>query len=321
MPASGEVLLSLRVCGLCGTDLFKLASDSVPAGTVLGHEIVGIVEALGEGVEGLARGDRVVVPHHVACGRCELCEAGNETMCPVFRENLLEPGGFSERVLVRGRAVEVALRRIPDQIPDEAAAFLEPAACVLRGVLRSGLREGELAIVVGGGSMGLLHVLVLRALGHDRILAIDPLRDRQSLAMRLGASATAEPARSREVVSELSRDRGASVVFDTVGGAVVLESSLDLLRPGGTLVLFAHARIEELAGFDLNSLFKSEKRIIATYSGALREQIMTWELIASGRLDASPIVTHRMPLARLDEAVTLVRVRLALKVLLEPSIS
>ena len=94
-PGPGEVLVSLRVCGLCGTDVFKLAAADQPPGTVLGHEVVAVVDECGAGVEGFSRGARVVVAHHVSCGDCTYCRTGSETMCSSFRENQLEPGGFS----------------------------------------------------------------------------------------------------------------------------------------------------------------------------------------------------------------------------------
>src|SRR5881296_3191137 len=112
-PGPGEVLLRLRVAGLCGTDLFKLAHRTAAAGAVLGHEVVGTVEALGRGAGQFRAGDRVVVPHHVPCGECDLCARGSGPMCPAFRENLLEPGGFSEWVLVRERAARLVARRVP----------------------------------------------------------------------------------------------------------------------------------------------------------------------------------------------------------------
>src|SRR5258706_11921070 len=105
-PAAGEILLQVRVSGLCGTDLWKLANRGAPAGSVLGHEIVGSVIARGPGAA-FGLGERVVVPHHVACGVCALCLRGSDTMCDTFRENLLVPGGFSEPLLVRERAARL----------------------------------------------------------------------------------------------------------------------------------------------------------------------------------------------------------------------
>jgi L-iditol 2-dehydrogenase len=333
-PGPGELLLRLRGAGLCGTDLFKLRYGTAAEGVVLGHEVVGTVEALGPGTVGFLPGDRVVVPHHVACGECDLCLRGSETLCPVFRQNLLVPGGFAERVLVRERAVRLATFSLPAHVSDETAVFLEPAACVLRGFRHARLEEtalptapegdGPVAAVLGGGSMGLLHLLVARAVFPElRVVISDPLPERRALALRLGADAAAAPgAEVRQAVAGVSGGRGADVVFDTAGGTRALDESLGLTREGGTVVLFAHAAeggVEhETAGFDLNSFFKSERRLLATYSSSLADQRDIYRLLVSGRLDPSPLVTHRLPLSRFAEAVALARDQQALKVLLVP---
>jgi L-iditol 2-dehydrogenase len=323
-PGPGEMLLRLRCAGLCGTDLFKLRHGTAAAGSVLGHEIVGSVAALGDGVRGFAPGDRVAVPHHVACGECELCRRGGEPHCPAFRENLLVPGGFSEWILVRARAVREAAFGLPPHLSDEAAVFLEPAACVLRGVRKTRLADegcaAGSALILGGGSMGLLHLLVLKAVHPElRVALSDPLEERRALALRLGADAADAPgAGTAEAVAAVSRGLCADAVFDTVGGAGPLEAALALSRPGGVAVLFAHAETRESAGFDLNIFFKSERRLLATYSSALADQREAFRLLVSRRLDPSPLVTHRLPLSRFQEAVDLARERRALKVLLVP---
>src|SRR5262245_29320977 len=112
-PGPGEMLLRLNVVGFCGTDLFKLKTGSAKPGTVLGHELVGTAVALGGGVTKFAEGDRIVVPHHVPCSECVYCRRGNETMCEVFKENLMEPGGFADTILIRQRATALAARKVP----------------------------------------------------------------------------------------------------------------------------------------------------------------------------------------------------------------
>lgn len=326
-PGPGEMLLRLRAAGLCGTDLFKLRYAISPAGVVLGHEVVGTVEALGKGVAGFAPGDRVAVPHHVSCGECDLCRRGSDPLCPAFRENLLVPGGFSEWVLVRERAVRRAAFGLPPHVPDETAVFLEPAACVLRGIRHARLAETALpgaspgsAAILGGGSMGLLHLLVLKAVHPTlRVAVSDPLPERLDLARRLGADVAAAPGEEiRRKVDTATRGLGADVVFDTVGGSGPLEEALALSRPGGAVVLFAHATAGERAAFDLNAFFKTERRLLATYSSSLSDQREVYRLLAGRRLDPSPLVTHRLPLSRFEEAVALSRERRALKVLLTP---
>jgi L-iditol 2-dehydrogenase len=258
-------------------------------------------------VIGFQPGDRVAVPHHVACGACALCRRGNEPLCPAFQENLLVPGGFSEWILVRERAVRRAMFGLPPHVSDETAVFLEPAACVLRGIWQSRLAEiphPSSVAILGGGSMGLLHLLVLQAiLPAVRVAVLDPLEDRARRARELGAAGEME---------------GADVVFDTAGGGEALDAALRLVRLGGTVVLFAHAAAGEQAGFDLNAFFKTEGKLIATYSSSLAEQREVHRLMVSRRLDPSPLVTHRLPLSRFDEAVALARDRRALKVLLMP---
>jgi L-iditol 2-dehydrogenase len=327
-PGPGELVLRLRCAGLCGTDLFKLRHATAAPGSVLGHEVVGTVEALGPGPGrdqlGFEPGDRVVVPHHVACGTCDLCRRGSETLCPVFRENLLVPGGFSEHVLVRERAVRLATFGLPPHVPDETAVFLEPAACVLRGIRQSRLTEmpAALAHIVGGGSMGLLHLLVLKAVRPGlRVSVSDPLEERLELARSIGdggAEAAVPPGYARDAVDALSDGFGADVVFDTAGGPEALAAALGLVRPGGTVVLFAHAGEGERAGFDLNAFFKSEGKLIATYSSSLAEQREVHRLMVTRRLDPSPLVTHRLPLSRFEEAVELAGELRALKILLTP---
>ncbi|MEO7793774.1 MAG: alcohol dehydrogenase catalytic domain-containing protein [Thermoanaerobaculia bacterium] len=326
----GEIVLGMRWSGLCGTDLFKLASALPAAGTVLGHEVVGEVLALGPGVEGLAAGDRVVVPHHAACGDCYDCLAGAETQCAAFRENLLAPGGFSTRILVRRRAVRSLARRLPAALDDLDAIFLEPAACVLRSLRKSRVlalpapvaaQGPRVAAILGGGSMGLLHLLVLRATGAAaRVVLVDPRDDRRRLALELGADAVTEPGAGLfEAVRLASSDgRGADAVFDCVGGSALTAAALAALRPGGTAVLFAHGREGESAGFALNDLFKHEKRLVGAYSGALAEQSEIWELLCSGRLRPAVLVSHRLPLAEFAHGLALARAQQALKVVFHP---
>jgi len=334
----GEMLLALRVCGLCGTDLWKLAQGGTAGGSELGHEVVGTVVEIGPGVRGFRVGDRVAAPHHVACGDCDACRRGSEPLCPAFRASQLAPGGFADLIRVGEPAVRLAACGLPDSLSDEAAVFLEPGACVLRGLYRSGLREivapagtggAASAAILGAGSMGLLHLLLLKALWPAvPVTLVDPLPERRERALALGADAAVPPGEpAREAVAALAAgagntgSHGADAVFDTAGGAAALAAALELTRPGGTTVLFAHAPLgnrSDVAEIDLNAFFKAERRLVGTYSGSLVEQRDVFRLLVTGRLDPTPLVTHRLPLSRFAEAVELARDRRALKVLLTP---
>jgi L-iditol 2-dehydrogenase len=246
---------------------------------------------------------------------------GSRTLCATFKENLLEPGGFSHQVLVRRRAVEQAALHVPDEVSSGAATFLEPAACVLRGIDKSGLGDRGCALILGAGTMGLLHLLVLRAIAERvAVVVCDPLAERRNAALELGATVTCSTGADdlTAAVEATSAGLGADVVFDTVGGAEPLAVGLSVARPGGTVVLFAHAAELEPAGFELNPFFKSEQRVVATYSATVDEQHRIAELLFAGALDPTPLISHRLPLSRFAEAVELAEARRAFKVLLEP---
>ena len=321
MPAEGEILLKLRVVGFCGTDMFKLTTGNVDKGMVLGHEVVGEVVKTGKNVNQFNIGDRVVVPHHVPCEQCLLCQNGNETMCDLFRVNLIEPGGFADHILVKNRATSHAVHKIPDKISDSAAVFMEPAACVLRGVNRSGVSSNGTVAILGGGSMGLLHLLVIKAIRPKaKTLLIDPLSKRRTLALELGADITSEPNEAAIAAAlTMTNGFGVDVVFDTVGGGKVLESALALGRQGGSIILFAHAPNDVKTEIDLNNIFKHERRIIGTYSGALAEHFTVFDLITSKQLHPTPLVSHIMPLDEFSTGYDLIKHRQALKVLFTPS--
>ena len=349
----GEALIELVCCGLCGTDLYKLADSGRAPGEVLGHEVVGrVIETR---TNRLAPGDRVIAPHHAPCGDCRLCRSGAETMCARFAENLLDPGGFSERLRLKARAVRHTVRKLDDGLTDAAAAFVEPAACVLRGIDRAGLsREAPAVVVIGAGSMGLLHLLVLRAVAPGAsILVVEPDASRRSTATELGADAAVPPNELTDLQVQASSpaaacdsptdadqvrraprlrplrpgpgaeapvlpDEGADAVFDTAGGQAAFDLALQATRPGGRVVLFAHAARDARVTFDINAVFKSERQVIGAYSGSPAEQARVLDLLHEGKLDPTPLVTHRLPLDRAAEAVDLCRRREALKVLLHP---
>ncbi|HJM42462.1 MAG: alcohol dehydrogenase catalytic domain-containing protein [Nitrospinota bacterium] len=320
-PGDEELLLRLRVVGLCGTDLYKLGTGAGSPGQVLGHEVVGKIVNKGRRVTRFEDGDRVAVPHHVPCGACHLCRRGAETMCGVFRENLLEPGGFAEYILVRPRAQNLAARKIPDGLPDEAAVFMEPAACVLRGVRRAGADGVGAMLILGAGSMGLLHLLVLKALWPEvEVVVSDPVAERRAHAVRLGADKAVNPSgEAADAIRDMTGGLGAETVFDTVGGAQPLGEGLALSREGGAVVLFAHAPEGGRADFEINDLFKHERRVIGTYSGGTAEQAEIFRLLTEGKLDPAPLATHRLPLDDFERGVELARTRQALKVLFTPS--
>ena len=311
----GEVLVKVRGCGLCGSDIAKIVDPATRAPAVFGHEVVGDVVDVGEGVAGFAPGHRVVVAHHVPCGDCHYCRRGSESMCREFKRSQLDPGGFAEYVRVPPANVRSATFRVPDHLSDEEATFVEPLACCLRAVERARVLPGDTAVVVGLGSIGCLFVQLLRRAG-AAVIGVDQDAARVMFARRFGVDA-AGPADAAALARRLSEGRGADHVVVTGGGAAVLPWAVETLRDGGAVHYFAGGDGGGLP-LALATLYHRELTVTATYSSSPATLQRAFWLIAAGKVDVSGLISHRLPLARLAEGVELMRKREALKVYVTP---
>ncbi|HKV90342.1 MAG TPA: alcohol dehydrogenase catalytic domain-containing protein, partial [Thermoplasmata archaeon] len=187
-PGPGEVAVRLAACGVCGTDLEKLRGNYRTAGRI-GHEPVGIVEALGTGVDGLHVGERVFVHHHVPCYECAVCRRGDLTFCPKYAATNIDPGGFADVFLVPAENVaRGAILRLDRSVGWDAGTLLEPAGCALTALRRVGFRRGDSVFVVGLGPVGILYGLLARALGASWVGGAEVAPLRRAAAVRAGFS-------------------------------------------------------------------------------------------------------------------------------------
>ncbi|HZS33740.1 MAG TPA: alcohol dehydrogenase catalytic domain-containing protein [Methylomirabilota bacterium] len=308
---SGELLLRVRGCGLCGSDLAKLLGPA-PRPAVLGHEVVGEVAAAGAGVAFRA-GERVVTAHHVPCAACHYCRRGSPSMCREFKASNLDPGGFAEYVRVPAANVRHATFPVPDGMPDAVAAFTEPLGCCVRAVRRAGPEAGDTVVVAGLGAMGCLLVQLVRRRG-ARVIGIDPLPERRALGERLGADAAIAPEALAPVLAELSDGRGADLVLLTTGAPAVVRAALGWVRDGGAVHLFVG---EGEGPLPVGDLYRRELTLTGTYSSSPADLAEAFELIRTGAVQVAPLCSHRLPLDRLAEAVELALRHRALKVFLE----
>ena len=182
---AGEALIAVDACGLCGSDIVKLARTGLRPPVPLGHEVAGRVAALGPGVAGFSLGQRVILAHHVPCFECHYCRRGQESMCREFKLSNLDPGGFAEFVRASPRHVRHVMLPIPEGLSCTEASMTEPLSCCLRNVRRLGLGEGDTAVVVGLGFIGLLtsQLLLSRKV---RVLGLDIDPERAALARSVG---------------------------------------------------------------------------------------------------------------------------------------
>ena len=314
---AGELLLRVRGCGLCGSDIAKIVAPETRGPAVFGHEVVGDVIEAGAGVAGFAVGDRVVAAHHVPCGQCHYCRRGSESMCRAFKASNLDPGGFAEYVRVPPANVRHATFRIPEHLTDEEASFVEPLACCLRAVDRARVEAGDTALVVGLGSIGCLFTQLLARAG-AAVVGADPLAARARVAHEAyGAREAGDAERAAKAARELSDRRGADHVIVTGGGADVLGWAAGLTRDGGSIHYFAGGPGDALP-LPLATLYHHELTITTTYSSSPATLARAFWLLAAGKVEVAGLISHRLPLDRLAEGVDLMRRREALKVYVTP---
>jgi L-iditol 2-dehydrogenase len=297
----GQVVCRVLACGVCGSDVSEVyVSRKLPC--VLGHEVVGEVLAAGEGVTGVRVGDRVVIHHHAPCGECRRCRRGHETLCDQFRRTALQPGGFAEQVGVEAALVPELLR-LGDLDP-LVGTFVEPLGCVLRALDRAGCKPGDALLVVGAGSNGLLAVAAAHARAVDAVWIREPRDERRRLAEAWGATHHA--------------DEPVDVALVTTANREAIEGAAAALAPGGTLCLYATTGPGTPVGVDSEGLFLRELTVCSSWSAGPADMRAAYDLLASGRVDPRPLVTHRVGLEQTGEALNLQRRGEAIKAVVLP---
>jgi L-iditol 2-dehydrogenase len=310
-PAAGpdDLLVRVGACGLCGSDLFKLRNGSVPPGTVLGHEVVGVVERCPTAFMGaFPRGTRVTVSNHVPCGSCDLCARGKISMCRLFQSSRFDPGGFAEWIRIPATHLPHAVMPIPRTLSDEEALFAEPLGCCLRGLERWGSRPGDRVLVIGLGPVGLLMVLLLKWMGAQP-MGVDPVGERRAEAQGRGCVMTVPP----EEVGDLPVAQG--VVLTSCSEAT-LAMATARVEDGGWIGLFAGPRRDMPLSFSFQTLYRREVDLIPAYSTGPLHMAQALSLLEEGRIDVRGLISHRFPMEEIQRAVDLAESRGGLKAVL-----
>lgn len=304
----GEMLVQVKACGLCGSDLMEWYADS-KAPTVLGHEPAGFVSRVGSGVQGFIPGDRVFVHHHVPCFVCHYCRRGNCSCCETFRESCIYPGGFAEYIRVPAINVERDVLHVPEGLSFEEATLIEPTACAIRGMKRAGLQVGDTVLIIGAGVSGLLFTQLSRLWGAGLIIVGDPVDYRLQAAGKLGADFTVQPLEEdlEARLKELNQGRRADLVIVTPGSLKAMEQGLRLAGRGATVLLYAPLPPGTTLPVEVYDLLFSEITLVSTYSCGPDETRTALEFIRRGRVQTSGLVTHRFGLHEVGEAMRLAR--------------
>lgn len=309
--AAGEVLIRVHTCGICGTDLKKIHTGSHSAPRIFGHEIAGVIAAVGVEVEGFEVGDRVMVFHHIPCGECYYCRRKVFAQCPVYKKvgctAGFEPsgGGFAEYVRVMDWIVRGGLVRIPNGVSFEQAAFVEPVNTCLKGVEALRLEPGETVLVIGQGPIGIILASLARRAG-ARVIVSDLYQQRLTIsqAYRIPETIDASSANLVREVHARTEGRGADAVMLAVGGNGLIRPAMDAVRFGGRVMLFAQTARGE-ANIDPAAVCVDEKTLMGSYSASVELQNESAKLVFDSEIDLAGLISHRFPLSEAVEALHL----------------
>lgn len=328
----GELLVKVATCGVCGTDLKKIHMGSHSAPRIFGHEMAGSVAAMGAGVTTFAIGDRVMTFHHVPCGECYYCRKQTPAQCPLYKKTGVtagfEPsgGGFAEYIRVMDFVVQNrGVVRIPDNVPFEQAAFVEPVNTVLKGVKLLNLAPDDTVLVIGQGPIGLMHAVLASRTG-ARVLTSDLYPERHAIAAKFGLQHPIH-AGTESVVDRVIAEtdgRGADAVILAVAGTALIRPAMDAARPGGKVMLFAQTQHGE-AIFDPAAVCVDEKTLLGSYSSSFPILDEVTSLAFDGYrdgFDLTQLISHRFHIEDAVEAIEVASHPKAdsMKIMIEPTL-
>lgn len=308
----GELLIRVHTCGICGTDLKKIATGSHSAPRIFGHETAGWIAEVGEGIKGYAVGERVSVFHHIPCGECYYCRHRVFAQCPVYKKvgctAGFEPsgGGFADYVRVMDWIVERGgVVKLPDTCSFEQASFIEPVNTCMKGIETLRLEKGETVLVMGQGPIGIiLGVLALRA--GAQVITSDLYSQRLTIANGFGLSRSidASKANAVEEAHKATEGRGADAVVLAVAGTSLIRPAMDATRPGGRILLFAQTARGE-AVIDPAAVCVDEKSLLGSYSASIELQQEAVDFVCRREMNLERLISHRYPLSNAVGALEL----------------
>lgn len=307
----GELLVRVHTCGVCGTDLKKIATGSHSAPRIFGHETSGVVAAVGEGVHKFAPGDRVVVFHHIPCRECYYCRHKTFAQCATYKKvgctAGFEPsgGGFAEYVRVMDWIVEQGTVKIPDNVSFEQACFVEPVNTCMKGIEALRLEPGETVLTIGQGPIGIMLSVLARRAGAT-VITSDLYPERLKIAGSLGFEHRIDASRrdSVEAVHQHTDGRGADAVILAVGSNALIRAAMDAARAGGRVLLFAQTQRGE-AVVDPAAICVDEKALVGSYSASVDLQEDSIRFVMNREMDLERLISHRFSLEESPRALEL----------------
>ena len=319
VPQPNEVIVQVVGCGICATDRHIFAGVyPMDFPITLGHEYSGTVVEIGSEVKTLAVGDRVAVDPNVVCGVCSFCRRGLVHLCAGLTPlGITRSGGYAEFSAVP----EQNAYRMPESMSFEAGGMLEPLSCSIRGIQLADIELGDTSVVLGGGPMGACLIQLLKLKGSSKIIVVEPNPVRRALALSLGADIAEAPSENlSEIIKDHTGGLGADVVFEATGNSAVAQTALTLVQRGGTVMWFGCCSKFDSIPISPFWVNDAEITIRGSFNNPFTHSIAL-NLVASGRVNVDAMVTDRIPLDRLLEAMDHRNFQESMKVMIMPGLS
>lgn len=324
----GEVLIKILACAVCGTDLRILRGQKRVDVPITGHEISGKVEEIGEGVQGISEGDRIIVQTVIGCGECDACERGEENLCRrKFKAiGYQYNGGFAQFMLVTRDAVKQGcIIKIPEHLSFEEASIVEPLSCVINGWKSFKKRSiGFTTVVIGAGIIGLLHAEFAKQRG-AKVILVNRSAPRLLLAKKIGVSADAfvDSSKIDSVIRvlELTNGFGSDVVICAASSKEIQKKALEMAAVDADISFFAGiSKDDPYVNLDTNLIHYNELHIHGSNSSHKEQYLKAVELVASGKIDVRKFITHKFPLEEVEKAIRTLEDRTsgAIKIIVDP---
>ncbi|OYT57928.1 alcohol dehydrogenase [Euryarchaeota archaeon ex4484_162] len=314
-----EMLVKVKACGICGSDVMEWYRIK-KAPRVLGHEMTGDVVKTGKNVKKYSVGDRVFVSHHVPCNTCRYCLLGHHTLCKTLHSTNFYPGGFAEYLRVPSINVDRGVFLLPSEMTYDEGVFIEPLACVIRGIRTVGFTPGCSVLIIGSGVSGLLYIKLVKALGCGSVFSTDINNYRLSMAKKMGADAAIHASENvPDIIKKHNDGNLADLVVVCTGAVSAAKQAFESVQPGGAVLLFAPTQPGISIPLPLFDLWNKQVKIVSTYAGAPVDIELAIRLIKSKQVMVKDLITHRFPLKDAAEGFKLVAdAGKSLKVILYP---
>jgi len=302
----GDILVKMRACGICGSDVEKVFGKYGQPSMRLGHEPAGIITQIGSEISNFSVGDRVFTHHHVACysDDCHECNHGNETMCKKYYESNLEPCGLADEYIVPEWNVKHGgVLKIPDSMSFEDAAMIEPLACCIRAWNKFTHKNNDSIAILGIGPTGIMHALLAKIYGFEKIFCLDFNEFRLDFAKKFEAIAiNSGNTNALEQIKSETANQGVDVVIVATSSLNALKDAVNFVRKGGTIVMFGVPSKGAIIDLDMSKIYSKGITIVNSYAASDFDTKEALEKISNKQINVSQLITHKYNLQECQQA-------------------